>query len=163
MAREFEDYEPTDQLIGYTVEIVAATLGHNNVALADVPNFIQQVHGALTSLNQPAEPEEPAAVPIIDPRKSVKPDHIVCLECGKKVKIMKSHLRIQHGLTPDQYREKYGLPASYPMIPKAQRELFQARAQNMQLGEKMRAARNAERKKQGKPPLQAVGGMKHGK
>ncbi len=105
-------------LLPMVAEIVAAHLSNNTVAIADIPRLIHEVHGALAALDQeggwrqPAEPQEPA-VPI---KKSILSDYLVCLEDGKKLKMLKRHLRTAYGLSPEQYRDKWGLPADYPMV-----------------------------------------------
>lgn len=107
---------PADALIAYTADIVAAHVSNNSVSLADLPSLIQNVHGALTTLggaNTAPEAKQEPAVPI---RASVKPDFIVCLEDGKKLKMLKRHLMTHYQMTPDQYRAKWGLPADYPMV-----------------------------------------------
>jgi predicted transcriptional regulator len=107
---------PADTLIAYTADIVAAHVSNNSVSLADLPSLIQNVHGALTTLGganaEPQAKQEPA-VPV---RASVKPDFIVCLEDGKKLKMLKRHLMTHYQMTPEQYRAKWGLPADYPMV-----------------------------------------------
>ena len=101
----------------HTVQIVSAHIGHNNVAQADLPALIAQVYSALSGLGKPVEPAGPArpepAVPI---RKSVTPEFIICLEDGKKLKMLKRHLASAYNMTPDQYRERWGLQADYPMV-----------------------------------------------
>ena len=100
-----------------TVQIVSAHVGHNNVAQADLPALIAQVYGALSGLGKPVEPVGPARPePAVAIRKSVQPDFIVCLEDGKKLKMLKRHLASAYNMTPDQYRERWGLQADYPMV-----------------------------------------------
>jgi predicted transcriptional regulator len=103
-------------LLAMVAEIVSAQLSNNTVPAGDIPKLIHEVYAALTSLGQapvkPAERLEPA-VPV---KKSVTADYIVCLEDGKKLKMLKRHLRTAYGLTPEQYREKWGLPPDYPMV-----------------------------------------------
>jgi predicted transcriptional regulator len=103
-------------LLPLVTEIVAAHLSNNSVTMAEIPRLINEVYSALSSLGQgqskPAERQEPA-IPL---KKSVTADYIVCLEDGKKLKMLKRHLRTAYGLTPEQYREKWGLPADYPMV-----------------------------------------------
>lgn len=97
-----------------TAQIVASYVAHNALPESQVPGFIRSVYGALTGLNAApveAAPEQTPAVPI---RKSVTPDYIICLEDGRKLKSMKRHLG-KLGMTPDEYRAKWGLPADYPM------------------------------------------------
>lgn len=109
--------EKTDQneLLELTTEIVAAHVGNNTVPVVDIPNLIQDVYKSLAGLGTvPSGPERPQpAVPI---KKSVFPDHIVCLEDGKKLKMLKRHLKTAYNMTPAEYRERWGLPADYPMV-----------------------------------------------
>lgn len=104
-----------EQLVSLTADIVAAHLTNNTVAIGDVANLIQQVHGSLSRLGQekPAEPQ--AKSPMVSVRASVKPDYLVCMECGLKQTMLKRHLQTAHGMTPEQYRADYGLPRDYPM------------------------------------------------
>jgi predicted transcriptional regulator len=108
---------PTADLLGLTAEIVAAHVSNNPVSLGDLPSLIQDVYRTLSTVGRPAaepEPEKPQpAVPI---KKSVTPEYLVCLEDGKKLKMLKRHLQTSYNLTPDQYRERWGLPADYPMV-----------------------------------------------
>ncbi|MHA6298756.1 Ros/MucR family transcriptional regulator [Devosia sp. CAU 1758] len=104
-------------LIELSTEIVSAYVSHNAVSPGDLPKLIAEVHGALRALHAnevPAPVEElKPAVPI---RKSVANDYIICLEDGKKFKSLKRHLRTHFSLSPEEYREKWGLPADYPMV-----------------------------------------------
>jgi len=108
-------YEPN--LIELSSDIVSAYVSHNAVSPVDLPKLIADVHRALQSLQSneaPAPTEElKPAVPV---RKSVSPDYIICLEDGKKFKSLKRHLRTHYNLSPEEYREKWGLPADYPMV-----------------------------------------------
>ena len=101
-------------LLYHTAEIVAAHVGTNALEIDQLPDLIAQVHRTLADLTgaAPAEEKPAPAVPI---NKSVQPDHIVCLEDGKKQKMLKRHLRIAHGMAPDEYRRRWGLPVDYPM------------------------------------------------
>ncbi|WP_429232433.1 MucR family transcriptional regulator [Inquilinus ginsengisoli] len=100
-----------------TVQIVSAHIGHNKVAQGDLPALIEQVYGALSGLGKAAEATAPARPePAVSIRKSVTPDYLVCLEDGKKLKMLKRHLSSAYNMTPDQYRERWGLPADYPMV-----------------------------------------------
>jgi len=103
--------------IELTAEIVSAYVSNNTVAAGDIPGLINQVHAALSrvsggSSEAPAEPLKPA----VSVKKSIAPDYIVCLEDGKKFKSLKRHLRTHYNLSPEEYREKWGLPADYPMV-----------------------------------------------
>lgn len=104
-------------LIALSAEIVSAFVSNNAISAADLPRLLREVHGALAGLG--AAPDTQAGIelrPAVPPRKSVMPDFIVCLEDGRKFKSLKRHLRTQYNMSPDEYREKWGLPASYPMV-----------------------------------------------
>ena len=103
--------------IQLTANIVSAYVSNNTVPSAEIPNLIGQIHSALLRVSggqvpTPAEPLKPA-VPL---KRSITSDYLVCLEDGKKFKSLKRHLRTQYGMTPEQYREKWGLPPDYPMV-----------------------------------------------
>jgi len=107
---------PSNALLSLTTEIVAAHVSNNTVALSDLPVLIEQVYRSLSNVGtEPAAVEErpQPAVPI---KKSVAPDYIVCLEDGKKLKMLKRHLKTAYNMTPEEYRERWGLPADYPMV-----------------------------------------------
>lgn len=101
-------------------EITAAYVSRNEVALADLPDLIAAIHGSLASLSlsHPArtQPQYPTTMPAVPIDQSVTNDYIVCLEDGKRFKSLKRHLRTGYGLTPEEYRKKWGLPAGYPMV-----------------------------------------------
>ncbi len=113
-----DDLKPisTDEMRKHTVHIVAAHVSHNSVAPSDLPALIEQVYGALTGLGKPSTPAPTRPEPAVPIRKSVTPDYIVCLEDGKKLKMLKRHLQAAYNMTPDEYRERWGLPADYPMV-----------------------------------------------
>ena len=101
-------------LLALTAEIVAAHVMNNSVAVGDLPKLIHDVHRALASIdNGQAKEQLTPAVPV---KKSVTPEYIVCLEDGKKLKMLKRHLKTAYGMTPEQYRERWGLSADYPMV-----------------------------------------------
>lgn len=111
------DNAANPNFISLTAEIVSAYVGNNTVAQADIPALINQIHQALQRVATgqaeiTSEPLKPA-VPV---KKSIHADYIVCLEDGKKFKSLKRHLRTQYGMTPEQYRDKWNLPADYPMV-----------------------------------------------
>jgi predicted transcriptional regulator len=123
-------------MLGLTAEIVAAHVSKNPVALADVPRLIQDVYRTLATVGQaePPPPERPQpAVPI---KKSITPAHLVCLEDGKKLKMLKRHLRTAYGMSPEQYRERWGLPADYPMVAPDYAERRSVLAKQIGLGTK---------------------------
>jgi predicted transcriptional regulator len=115
--RQMAEETPAADVLGLTAEIVAAHVSNNPVSLADLPNLIQEVYRTLASVGQPAakpQPERPQpAVPV---KKSITPEYLICLEDGKKLKMLKRHLQTSYNLTPDQYRERWSLPPDYPMV-----------------------------------------------
>lgn len=126
-----------EDLVTLTADIVSAHVANNNVAVGDLPNLIQSVHGALAALGQPAtEPEPERKKALVSARASIKPDFLVCMECGARQKTLKRHLAVAHGMTPDQYRADHGLPASYPMTAPNYSEQRRALAKTIGLGRK---------------------------
>lgn len=121
-------------LVSLTADIVAAHVTNNSVAVGDLPNLINNVHGALAGLGGPApvEPQEPK-VPV---RSSVKPDYIICLEDGKKLKMLKRHLMTHYNMSPEEYRRKWNLPADYPMVAPNYTEKRRELAKSIGLGTK---------------------------
>jgi predicted transcriptional regulator len=111
-----EEYVAGQSLITLTADIVSAHIGHNDVAVAELPSLIASVHGALASVDTPQEPAPVKLGPAVPIRSSVKPDFIICLEDGKKVKMLKRYLMTNYQLTPDQYRAKWRLSEDYPMV-----------------------------------------------
>ncbi|SEJ91762.1 transcriptional regulator, MucR family [Sphingobium sp. AP50] len=103
-------------LVTLTADIVAAHVSNNSVAVGDVATLIANIHSALTGLSKPAQPHVEKPEPAVSIRASIKPDFIVCLEDGKKLKMLKRHLMTHYQMTPDDYRAKWGLPADYPMV-----------------------------------------------
>lgn len=119
-------------LITLTADIVAAHVSNNSVAVSDLSMLIGNVHGALAGLSGGAA--APAPEPAVPIRTSVKKDYIVCLEDGKKLKMLKRHLMTHYGMTPDDYRAKWGLSADYPMVAPAYAETRRALAKAIGLG-----------------------------
>jgi predicted transcriptional regulator len=125
--------------IGLTATIVSAYVSNNPVPAQELSTLINQVHSALIRVssgqgelvNDPARP----AIPV---KKSITPEHIVCLEDGKKFKSLKRHLRTQYGMTPEQYREKWGLPLDYPMVAPNYAAARSQLAKQMGLGQQRR-------------------------
>ena len=125
--------------IELTAEIVSAYVSNNTVAAAEIPGLINQVYAALSrvsgkSADAPAEPLKPA----VSVKKSITPEYIVCLENGKKFKSLKRHLRTQYSITPEQYREKWGLGADYPMVAPNYAAARSQLAKQMGLGQQRR-------------------------
>ena len=109
--------EAKQDLVEMAAEIVSAYVSANPVAAQDIPALIRTVHGALKEISGPnATVVETSQEPAVAVKKSVTPDYIICLEDGKKFKSLKRHLRTQYGMTPDEYRAKWGLPHDYPMV-----------------------------------------------
>lgn len=133
--------QTSTDLIELSADIVAAYVANNSVTPADVTGLIATVYAALAKLG--SEPEAPAAaalVPAVSIRKSVTPDAIICLEDGKSFKSLKRHLNSKYGMTPAEYRTKWGLPTDYPMVAPSYAETRSAMAKSMGLGRKMEAA-----------------------
>ena len=128
------DIEET-ALITLTAEIVSAYVTKNRLPTAGLPELIANISDSIRKLGEPAAAPEAPLVPAVNPKKSVYPDYIVCLEDGKKFKSMKRHLT-SHGLTPQQYRTKWGLPADYPMTAPNYSATRSAMAKNIGLGQK---------------------------
>lgn len=119
------------ELVSLTAEIVAAHVSNNTVATNALPELIQTVHGALAALDAPAGAQPEPAVAVDD---SVEDDHLVCLEDGKKLKTLRRHLMLRYGMTPEQYRAKWNLPADYPMVAPAYAERRRSLAKQIGLG-----------------------------
>ena len=128
-----EDANAVD-LLGLTTEIVAAHVSNNAVTLDELPLLINQVHRSLTTLGSAPEPAQEKLQPAVPVKKSVTPDFIICLEDGKKLKMLKRHLRSTYAMTPDDYRAKWGLPADYPMVAPNYAEQRSAFAKKIGLG-----------------------------
>jgi predicted transcriptional regulator len=122
------------ELLQLTAEIVAAHVGKTAVPNAELPELIASVHAALAGVGAP-EPEAPPA-PAVSVKKSVQDEHIICLECGKKMKMLKRHLNTDHGMTPAEYRARWNLPADYPMVAPAYSRKRQNLAKEIGLGRK---------------------------
>jgi predicted transcriptional regulator len=115
MAEEEGALVNSSDFVVYATEIVAAYVRNNTVATAELPDLIRNVHRSLVELGDPvAEPER--LKPAVSVKKSIHHDYLVCLEDGLKFKSLKRHLRSKYDLSPDEYREKWGLPADYPMV-----------------------------------------------
>jgi predicted transcriptional regulator len=130
-----------DTLLTLTADIVAAHVSNNSVAVNDVPNLIQNVHSALTGISGNVSAPEAKPEPKVPVRSSVKPDYIVCLEDGKRLKMLKRHLMTHYSLTPDQYRQKWGLASDYPMVAPNYAEQRRTLAKSIGLGTKRKRTR----------------------
>lgn len=123
-------------LLELTTDIVTSHLSNNIVAVADVPSLIRNVYDSLKGLGRVVPEPEPALKPAVSIRSSVKPDYIVCLEDGKKLKMLKRHLMTHYQMTPTDYRAKWGLGADYPMVASNYAEQRKAMALKIGLGKK---------------------------
>ena len=130
--------ELQETLITLTADIVAAHVSNNSVAVSDLPVLIANVHGALAGLGGTAPVPEVKQEPAVSVRSSIKPDYIVCLEDGKKLKMLKRHLMTHYQMTPEQYRAKWNLPADYPMVAPNYAEQRRTLAKKIGLGTKRR-------------------------
>jgi predicted transcriptional regulator len=133
-----EVLEAKRSLVDLTAEIVAAYVGKNTVAQTELPKLIGDVHRALSgAVGQPAAREEQADIkPAVTVKKSLTADYLICLEDGKKFKSLKRHLRSHYNLSPEQYREKWGLPADYPMVAPNYAQARSSLAKRMGLGQR---------------------------
>src|SRR5690349_17543339 len=133
-----------DTLLTLTADIVAAHVSNNSVAVNDLPNLIQNVHAALSGISGSSSAPEPKPEPKVSIRSSIKPDYIVCLEDGKKLKMLKRHLMTHYNMTPEQYRSKWGLAADYPMVAPNYAEQRRSLAKSIGLGTKRRRTRGSK-------------------
>jgi predicted transcriptional regulator len=130
-------------LLTLTADIVAAHVSNNSVAVNDLPNLIQNVHTALSGISGKPSAPEARPEPKVPVRSSIKPDYLVCLEDGKKLKKLKRHLMTHYQMTPDQYRQKWGLSAEYPMVAPNYAEQRRTLAKSIGLGTKRRKTTRA--------------------
>lgn len=130
------EVDSKETLITLTSDIVAAHVSNNNVTVDEVTALITNVFNALSGLGQASAPVETPPEPAVSIRASVKPDHIVCLEDGKKLKMLKRHLATHYNLTPEQYRARWNLPADYPMVAPNYAEKRRELAKSIGLGRK---------------------------
>ena len=152
----------SDQLhLELTAQIVAAQVSYNGVAAQDLPSLIRSVYQSISgSGSQPAAPAKPEpAVPV---KRSVFADHLICLECGSKKKMLKRHLQTSHSMTPDQYRAKWGLPTTYPVVSEAYAERRSVLAKSIGLGRTRKVEEPAPAAKAASVPIAAKRGRKPG-
>ena len=130
--------EPKRNLVDLTAEIVAAYVSKNTVTQVELPKLIGEVHRALSGAGShpPAREELTEIKPAVTIKKSLTADYLVCLEDGKKFKSLKRHLRSHYNLSPEQYREKWGLPADYPMVAPNYAQARSSLAKRMGLGQR---------------------------
>ena len=140
------EYDRTETLITLTSDIVAAHVSNNSVSADEVATLISSVYSALSGLGEPVAPAVSAPEPAVSIRSSVKKDAITCLDCGKKMKMLRRHLSSEHDTTPTDYREKWGLNADYPMVAPDYAETRRDLAVKIGLGRKP-GQRRGRRKK----------------
>lgn len=132
--------ETESDLIALTASIVSAYVSHNTIVAENLPTFIMSVHAALSnaSIQATKEPKEELK-PAVPVKKSIHPDYIICLEDGKKFKSLKRHLRTHYDLSPEEYRERWGLPVDYPMVAPMYAAARSQLAKTMGLGQRRKA------------------------
>lgn len=133
--------ESDQSLLNYAVDVVTAHVANNPIAPGDVPSFLRDVYSTLQELSGQKEAEAPRGEPAVPIKASIKRDYIICLEDGKKLRMLKRYLKTQYGMTPDQYRAKWGLPADYPMNAPALAEQRSTAAKTIGLGRKAKGKR----------------------
>ncbi len=106
----------SNEILSLTTNIVAAHVSNNSVAVNDLPKLIREVYETLTQVEQGGQVTQERPSPAVSVKKSVTPDYIICLEDGKKLKMLKRHLKTAYNMSPEEYREKWGLSADYPMV-----------------------------------------------
>ncbi|MGO1119431.1 MucR family transcriptional regulator [Rhodovibrionaceae bacterium A322] len=110
-----EETKPSE-ILSLTSNIVAAHVANNSVAVSDLPELIRDVYKTLASVGGSVAKEAERPVPAVSVKKSVTPDYVICLEDGKRLKMLKRHLKTAYDMTPEEYRDKWGLPSDYPMV-----------------------------------------------
>ena len=131
----------TNELLTMTANVVAAYVSNNTVTEGDLSKVIRGVYDTLASVGSPGETVKERPAPAVPIKKSVTPDYVICLEDGKKLKMLKRHLKTSYDLTPDEYRERWGLPADYPMVAPNYAKQRSRLARKIGLGTKARRGR----------------------
>ncbi|WP_095090626.1 MucR family transcriptional regulator [Mesorhizobium sophorae] len=139
--------EPNNNMIELTADIVAAYVQKNPVPVSGLPDLIASVNSALSNISPPSPIVEPPPKPAVNPKRSVFPDYIISLEDGKKYKSLKRHLATSHGLTPEEYRAKWGLGKDYPMVAPSYSATRSALAKSLGLGRKPAPAKKPATKR----------------
>ena len=142
---EFE-MDMSETLITLTSDIVAAHVSNNSVAVDEVPTLISNVYSALAGLGGAGAAVEERPDPAVSVRASVKKDHIICLDCGKKMKMLKRHLSTEHGMTPEEYRQRWDLPSDYPIVAPDYADTRRDLAKKIGLGRKPGQKRGRKKK-----------------
>ena len=129
--------EVDKEILALTTEIVSAHVGNNSVDKSELPQLIRDVHAALSTVGT-GEQEAEKPTPAVAIKKSITPDYLICLEDGKKLKMLKRHLKTAYDMTPEQYRDRWGLPADYPMVAPNYAKHRSSLAKKIGLGTKAR-------------------------
>ena len=140
------EHDMTETLITLASDIVAAHVSNNSIAGDELPSLIQNVYGALAGLTGKGASSEVPPEPAVSIRSSIKPDSITCLDCGKKMKMLKRHISTDHGLTTDEYRQRWNLPADYPLVAPNYAEKRRELAKKIGLGRKPGQKRGRKKK-----------------
>lgn len=138
------DQPRSSELMALTTNIVASHVSNNTVAVADLPSLIQQVYAALSGLGNAPAGSASRPHPAVPVKKSVLPEYIVCLEDGRKLKMLKRHLKTRYNMSPAEYRERWGLPSDYPMVAPAYAQQRSDLAKKIGLGTKRGKKRRAK-------------------
>lgn len=123
-----------EEILRMTTDIVASFLTHNSVPADSIPDLIRSIHGTMGEISGSSAKTEPKSKPAVPVSRSVTDDYIICLEDGKKLKMLKRYLRSQFDMSPDEYRRKWGLPSDYPMVAPAYSRKRSAFAKDIGLG-----------------------------
>jgi predicted transcriptional regulator len=143
------------QLVKLAAEIVSTYVSNNKINVGEVSDLVQRVHAALASLGSKDHEEPLAKVPVVSIRASIKPDRLICMECGRESTVLKRHLQTAHGMTPAEYRKDYGLPDSYPMVAPEYSDRRRDLAKSIGLGRKKKAPPALTTKRPGRKPRAA--------
>lgn len=125
-----------DDLLAYTTDIVSAYVANNSVDIGDIPTVIDQVYKSLAGVGVEGNFTGDRPQPAVPIKRSITPDFLICLEDGKKLKMLKRHLKTAYNMTPEEYRERWGLPADYPMVAPSYAEKRSRLAKDIGLGTK---------------------------
>ena len=138
---EMAEQSKSNDLLTLTTNIVSAHVANNSVALSDLPRLIREVHDTLANVGAGTQREQERPTPAVPVRRSVTPEHIVCLEDGKKLKMLKRHLKTAYNMTPEEYKERWNLPADYPMVAPNYAKQRSKLAKQIGLGTRARRAK----------------------
>lgn len=136
-----QENQKNPEVLALTSQIVASYLSGNTLPANDIPALIERVYKSLANVNAPGGTLADRPQPAVSIKKSVQPDYIVCLEDGKKLKMLKRHLKSAYNLTPEAYRERWGLPSDYPMVAPNYAEKRSKLAKNIGLGKRRRTSK----------------------